>query len=690
MKRIIPVILCIVLLFGMLPQVHATETSSYATIQYITEPSLSDSYRYSFFNDTEGILYGQSTFQRVSVFGEPLGDVLDSYQVSRIYETDALCYLSRYMPTALFNWKTGEQLSEPLYDTFRVVGNYVQGEKGELDYDYFTMSGKKMPTPNLPSNYEVGGFLTDNLICAGPKPKPGNYRPEYYLYTVDGKRLSDNRYSTVLHPITDQFFTEGSTIVNTEGQTIGSGFIDFATGFEDGGFLGRGNFNVYRYSADGKILWSHAVDSHYSSNRGETYIFFGKYVFITSPKNECAYMIDENGEQALPGTIKDIGCECFHQDEGTVKTIPIGSAETPLFYTLSEDQVYTVYNLELEPVLTLPNYRRVTIGGGYVLAVRPDGDTEIYDVEGHHCGDLIGSNYSIPAYGLLYSKRGSETQYAIYNMQGDRVTEARYDYVKECGAYGLLLCIRDGGGYLVNASGEELNEKSLQTDFRFGDQDEPFFVSHYGCYAQDGKIGILRYVEPGEGPFADVLRKNWFSEAVEYCYDNGLMNGVGVARFNPSGSATRAMLVQVLYNYAGQKPESDYGFTDVEQGRWYTDAINWAAENGIVNGTGDTTFSPNKNITREQIVTILYRFAEKNGMDVSARDTLEAFPDAASVSRWATDAMQWAVDIDLITGKSGKLVPNGIASRAEIATILMRFTKMLEEAEALTPIVVPV
>lgn len=108
----------------------------------------------------------------------------------------------------------------------------------------------------------------------------------------------------------------------------------------------------------------------------------------------------------------------------------------------------------------------------------------------------------------------------------------------------------------------------------------------------------------------------------------------------------------------------------------YTDAVNWAASKGIVKGYSDTVFAPNDTVTREQLATILYRYAESKGYDVSAKGDLTAFTDGAKTSSWAAEAMEWAVGSGLLTGKDGgKLDPTGTATRAEIATILMRFAE---------------
>ena len=176
-------------------------------------------------------------------------------------------------------------------------------------------------------------------------------------------------------------------------------------------------------------------------------------------------------------------------------------------------------------------------------------------------------------------------------------------------------------------------------------------------------------------PFLDVNEGDWFYDAVVYAYQNELMDGVGGNRFAPNSATTRAQLVTILYRLEGEPAVSgDLPFTDVEAGTWYTNAVGWAAQNGIVNGVGDDTFAPGNDLTREQLVTILYRYAESKGYDVSASADLAGYPDGEEIQAYAREAMAWAVAENIIQGmEDDTLKPAGNASRAQIATILMRF-----------------
>ncbi|MBE6945702.1 MAG: hypothetical protein E7459_06405 [Ruminococcaceae bacterium] len=173
--------------------------------------------------------------------------------------------------------------------------------------------------------------------------------------------------------------------------------------------------------------------------------------------------------------------------------------------------------------------------------------------------------------------------------------------------------------------------------------------------------------------FSDVDTKQWYHEGVCYVIRNGLMNGKSETVFAPNANLTRAELVTVLYRMAGEPSVEDleHPFADVADDTWYTDAVIWAYNAEVVKGISNTAFAPNANITREQIATILYRYA---GAEEVEEDALADFADADKVNNYAVDAMNWAVSVGLINGMDdATLAPQGNATRAQIATILMRY-----------------
>lgn len=176
-------------------------------------------------------------------------------------------------------------------------------------------------------------------------------------------------------------------------------------------------------------------------------------------------------------------------------------------------------------------------------------------------------------------------------------------------------------------------------------------------------------------PFTDVRLADWFYEYVSFAYRYGLMEGINSYQFAPDATATRAMVVQILYRMSGE-PAVSYGsgFTDVASNAWYADAIAWAARNNIVNGTGAATFDPNAPVTREQFATMLYRYARYRGFNTSLTANILSYYDVNQVSEYAFEALQWACAEGIVNGTStGYLTPQGNATRAQLAAMLMRF-----------------
>ncbi len=183
----------------------------------------------------------------------------------------------------------------------------------------------------------------------------------------------------------------------------------------------------------------------------------------------------------------------------------------------------------------------------------------------------------------------------------------------------------------------------------------------------------LRYASAA--PFTDVNGGAWFAEGVRFCVENGLMGGVSKTGFAPFSYVDRAMIATVLWRLAGKPAASGPdAFSDTERGRWYSEAVSWAAGCGVVNGSGGR-FSPYSDITREQFAAILYRYAKLDGRDVSAGEDADSlsYDDAAYVSGWAVQAMRWAVGTDVIGPAGGRLDPKGHVTRAEAAQIFMNF-----------------
>lgn len=188
-------------------------------------------------------------------------------------------------------------------------------------------------------------------------------------------------------------------------------------------------------------------------------------------------------------------------------------------------------------------------------------------------------------------------------------------------------------------------------------------------YVESQEIDALGYQKCYVVSFDD-CGNSWYHEAIDFAVANGLMDGVADTKFDPDGTMTRAMVVTVLYREAG-KPEvtAPSTFTDVAEGQWYSDAIAWAQETKVVDGVAADKFAPNDNVTREQLATILWRYSGKP----EAKADLSEFKDVDTISGYALDAMNWAVEAGILAGDNGNLKPTDNATRAEFATMIMRF-----------------
>lgn len=275
--------------------------------------------------------------------------------------------------------------------------------------------------------------------------------------------------------------------------------------------------------------------------------------------------------------------------------------------------------------------------------IRP---TIVYDQpEGTTAMDVF--RQVLTANGYTYEAKGSYVQ-AIIRPDGTRVAEFSKG---------------QNSGWLFRVNDDFPDVAMDEYQLQDGDVIEVLFTADY-----TQEPGMLL-------PFTDVSWDHWAYSAVKRVYTRSLMVGVSDTSFAPDQALSRAMLASVLYRLAGEPAvTAENPFTDVPADRWYTDAVIWAAENGIVVGCGDGTFRPNAPATRAQTAVMLYAYANFAGRNTSQRADLSAFADAADVPSWALAEMQWANAAQLILGRDGKLLaPNAETTRAEMASILSTF-----------------
>lgn len=354
-------------------------------------------------------------------------------------------------------------------------------------------------------------------------------------------------------------------------------------------------------------------------------------------------------------------------------TVPV-TGETPVA-TITETEQYT------GTVTWSPDDTTFAAGAQYTATVtltpkngyKLDGVPEnFFTVDGAVCTNAAGSGIITAEFPALPSNSRQTHPVTIEQGKHGRLTVNRPS--APAGVTVTITASPDDGYELgdltvVGRNGDEIDVKYE------GD-------NQYSFRMPVGGVTIRAEFTPrGQyGSFGDVARSDYFFDAVEWAADQGIMDGVGGGLFAPHSACTRAQLVTILYRLEGSPAASANPFNDVARGSYYEKAVAWAAEHGIVNGYGDGLFGPNDRITREQLASILYRYAQYKKLDVSVgEDTnILSYHDATSISDYAFPSMQWACGAGLLNGANADLLPKNTATRAQTATILYRLASLLK------------
>ena len=242
---------------------------------------------------------------------------------------------------------------------------------------------------------------------------------------------------------------------------------------------------------------------------------------------------------------------------------------------------------------------------------------------------------------------------------------------------------RIGSYYKVFYVDEQGKLQDVKAHYSDWDNCFGFEIGHFSNY-------VIAYVENAYADcpkddtcpmaaFGDLNVNAWYHDGIHYCLDNGLMNGVSDAKFAPTGTVTRGMIVTMLWRLDGQRyPDYAMRFTDVPSGQWYTTAIRWAAAMKIVSGYDAEHFGPNDPVTREQLATILYNYAKSKDQGFTGSWMFQLdFTDASSISDWANEAMHWCAMKGILNGKgANNLDPQGALTRAEAAAMIQRYCQL--------------
>lgn len=391
---------------------------------------------------------------------------------------------------------------------------------------------------------------------------------------------------------------------------------------------------------------------------------------VTAETSVATPTFTPNGGQVNYGSTVTItipeGATVYYTTDGTTPT-----TSSPRYYpsqAIAIDRNMTIQVLAVKPgymdtiasaSYTVPTDQNISIGEDYE---EPGTDPGTNPGGG---GGVSGYAISVPSSSSIQG--GTVTVSSKQAAKGDTVTITvkpddgyELDKLTVTDAKGNELALTDAGGGKYTFTMPGANVK-IEVSFR---KAVPIWESCTGGAECPAHL------------FTDVNTSAWYHEAVDYVLVNGLMSGYGNGLFGPEDNLSRAQLCQIIYNLEGQ-PAATGGsaFTDVADGAWYADAVTWAAENGIVGGYGGGLFGPEDNITREQLASILYRYAQTKGYDTSVGENTNilSYTDALEISEYAIPAMQWACGAGILQGSGGALHPQGDATRAEVATMLMRF-----------------
>ena len=312
---------------------------------------------------------------------------------------------------------------------------------------------------------------------------------------------------------------------------------------------------------------------------------------------------------------------------------------------------------------------------------------------------------SIPSYALrsIYeqSNKNSPVQFKMVKVVNTDLNEEQQKVVGNDKVYEYLIIsggseITSFGGYDITinipfslsstqsgkgAQVNYLNDKGYltpeSTSYDYKTKTVYFDTTHLSYY-----IPYYYAAEAWVNPYIDVKRSDWFYDSVFYVVDRGLMNGISSDHFVPASYTTRAMVVTILHRLQGSpEPKGENSFVDVKDEQWYTDAVLWATEEGLVNGYGGGRFGPNDQVTREQIGVMLHNYAKY--VDITPKygwDTPMRYPDSASIASWARQGAMYCQITGIISGRSGGYFdPKGVATRAELATMLLRMNDQMQE-----------
>ena len=556
--------------------------------------------------------------------------------------------------------------------TYDLDGGTAEGNPDTytVETDAFTLKNPTRPGYTFTGWSGTGLTGEDNLTVTIPKGSTGNrsYTAHWSLntysitYDLNGGTASGNPTSYTVESATitlNQPTKTGYTFTGWSGTdltgednltvTIPAG----STG--DRSYTARWSLNTYSITYD--------LDGGTASGNPDFYTVESSTITLNPPTRTGYTFIGWSGTD-LSGS-----------DNLTV-TIPAGSIGNRSYIAHWSLNTYSItYDLDGGTALGNPDF--YTVESAAITLNQP---TRIgYTFTGWSGTNLTGEDnltVTIPTGSIgnrSYTAHWSLNTYSItYDLDGGTAFGNPDSYTVESAA--ITLNEPTKAGYVFTGwSGTDLvGEDNLTVTIPAGSIGDRRYTAHW-----EFDPTIIAALNPTPNvDFLDVSRVDWFYYDVRYVCENGLMNGTSRNRFSPYGTATRGMLVTILYRMENEpRCFGSAAFSDVKPGAYYEKAVVWASQNNIVSGYTDGTFRPDAPVTREQLASILYRYTLYRGQDVSAGETtsLTGYGDAQAVSSYALPAMRWACGTGILQGANGKLNPSGLATRAQLAAMLHRY-----------------
>lgn len=538
-----------------------------------------------------------------------------------------------------------------------------------------TLDGGKNTTITLTTKLDKGAFITaggDNVTIRNITINTnGNAKHGVQFYRVKGGEMDKVT-------VNGGYYT--SVIVNGAEATIKNSILNLDEG--------QGYTNIEFAVGDGVTTVPKVTIENVTVTPNRPVVYMDKTTFDriqTLSGTSSGITRDELNEQYVKGAFLYYYDSTASDPDDTLPVITFDPTEGSIADSAKTQKINTSGHLASLPTASRSGYR---LDGWYTKA--EGGDKITTDT-------LFTENTTV--YAQWSKKSSSSSRYDGYitiinPKNGDvSVSDTWADEDDK-----ITLTITPDKGYvvdkieIVDLEGDKIDAKKVD------DEDDKYTFRMANCdvtvtvtFKEEGKTTEDTDKEEDKDDettettklnFTDVKESDWFYKGVAYVVDKDIMSGVSENEFAPSGKLTRAMLVQMLYNMESRPAcDAENAFMDVPVGQWYTDAVIWANDAKIVSGMGEGLFAPNMEITREQMVVMLYNYAKYKGYDVTASADLSTFADNASVSAWAQPAMQWAVAEGYISGMGdSQLAPQGTATRAEIASVIMRFMEATAES----------